>query len=242
MENDSPFSGAESFRALRTSLFLLESDAQHRTFLVTSTLAGEGKTFCSINLAVSFARQGLRTLVVDCDLRRPMLEEVIWGKRKNLPGLAGFLNGGELTINDTRIENLYFLPAGAANGNASELLGRKGLTELLSQTQLHFDRVVVDSAPIFGVSDTLRLVKEVDAVCLVVLAGKTPRKLATRCLQLLTRAGAPLAGIILNAVRDTRRSAYDNPFYDYGYYAKTHRAALIEAKPSSQPNIHSAQS
>ncbi len=72
-------------------------------------------------------------------------------------------------------------------------------------------------------SDTLRLVKDVDAVCLVVLAGKTPRKLATRCLQLLSRAGAPVDGIILNAVRDSLRSAYDNPFYDYGYYATTPR-------------------
>src|SRR6266404_830390 len=223
MEDDSPFSGAESFRALRTSLFLLDPNGRHRSFLMTSTLAGEGKTFCTVNYAVSLALQGLRTLVIDCDVRRPVLEEVLYGERKDLPGLADYLRGGQLNYQRTRIENLYFVPAGTAAANASELLAWSGLKGLLNETLDQFDRVVVDSAPIFGVSDTLRLVKDVDAVCLVVLAGKTPRKLAARCLQLLSRAGAPVDGIILNAVRDSLRSAYDNPFYDYGYYATTPR-------------------
>jgi len=86
MEDDSPLSGAEAFRALRTSLFLLDPKGEDRSFLVTSTLAGEGKTFATVNYAISLARQGLRTLVIDCDLRRPVLEEVIWGERKKSAG------------------------------------------------------------------------------------------------------------------------------------------------------------
>jgi len=246
MEDDSPMSGAEAFRALRTSLFLLDPKGEDRSFLFTSTLAGEGKTFCTVNYAVSLAHQGLRTLVIDCDLRRPVLEELIWGERKNLPGLADYLNGEELTIHKTRIENLYFVPAGSAAANASELLARLGLQDLLKKALREFDRVVVDSAPIFGVSDTLRLVKEMDAVCLVVLAGKTPRKLASRCLQLLSRAGAPVAGIILNAVRSSLRSSYDNPYYDYGYGVEPRkrrpRVLLKAAKPSLRPNHDLAES
>jgi succinoglycan biosynthesis transport protein ExoP len=126
------------------------------------------------------------------------------------------------------------------------LLARVGLQELLKKALRQFDRVVVDSAPIFGVSDTLRLVKEVDAVCLVVLAGKTPRKLATRCLQLLSRAGAPVAGVILNAVRSSLRSSYDNPYYDYGYAVEPRkrrpRVLLKAAKPDLRPNHDLAES
>jgi len=132
---------------LRTSLFLLDPKGEDRSFLVTSTLAGEGKTFCTVNYAISLARQGLRTLVIDCDLRRPVLEEVIWGERKNRPGVADYLNGGELTVHETRIENLYFVPAGTADANASELLARVGLQELTGESPAATYRRRQRSAP-----------------------------------------------------------------------------------------------
>ncbi len=100
---------------------------------MTSTLAGEGKTFCTVNYAASLALQGLRTLVIDCDLRRPVLEEVIYGERKDLPGVADYLSGGQLNFHRTRIENLYFVPAGTAAANASELLAWSGLKGLLTR-------------------------------------------------------------------------------------------------------------
>jgi capsular exopolysaccharide synthesis family protein len=223
MNDDTPFSGAESFRTLRTSLFLLDGTKPHRCYLFTSTLAGEGKTFCSINYAASLARQGLRTLLVDCDLRRPMLEPLLLGNRDHRAGLADFLGGGQLAIHETKIKNLSLVTAGRPGADTAELLSRSGLREPIAQALRQFDRVVLDSAPIFGVSDTLRLVRDVDAVCLVVLAGKTPRKLITRCLQILTRAGAPMAGVILNAVTDSLKTAYGNPFYEYSYYSDSPR-------------------
>ncbi len=217
MSDEMPFSGAESFRALRTSLFLLDRESKQRTFLFTSTLAGEGKTFCSVNFAASLAQQGLRTLLIDADLRRPMLEPLLLGSRGSATGLTDYLNNNPFTPHPTKIANLSLLPAGRTVANPSELLAQSGLRDLLAEALLQFDQIVVDSAPLFGVSDTLRIAKDVQRVCVVILAGKTPRKLAQRSLQMLARAGTAPAGLILNAVADSWQTAYDNPYHDYGY-------------------------
>jgi capsular exopolysaccharide synthesis family protein len=231
MDDETPFSGAESFRALRTSLFLLDRESKQRSFLFTSTRAGEGKTFCSINFAASLAQQGLRTLLVDADLRRPMLETLLLGSRGSVPGLTDYLGGSPLTTHKTKIENLSLLPAGSAVANPSELLARSGLKNLLAEAWLQFDQIVVDSAPIFGVSDTLRIAKDVQTVCVIILAEQTPRKLALRSLQMLSRAGGHTAGVILNAAADTWQTAYDNPYHDYGYYINPSKKGRLRTAP-----------
>jgi len=240
MASNAPYSGAESFRALRTSLFLQDPQGQHRSFLFTSSLAGEGKTFCAVNYAVSLAQQGYKTLLVDCDLRRPMLEKLLLGGKKGVAGVIEHLRGEPITIQETMIGNLYVIPAGAPAANSAEVLARSGIKDLMEFCLRQFDRVVVDSAPICGVSDTLRLVQDVQVVCLVVMAERTPRTITTRCHQMLTRAGAPLAGVVLNGVPRSRRTAYDNPYHDYGYYAtvpKGKAARKTAAVPSAVVNF-----
>jgi capsular exopolysaccharide synthesis family protein len=237
--NDLPFSGAESFRALRTSLYLLDRESKQRSFLFTSTLAGEGKTFCSINFAASLAQQGLRTLLIDADLRRPMLETLLLGSRGSVPGLSDYLNGDPLTTHATKIANLSVLPAGRTVPNPSELLAQSGLRELLVEARRQFDQIVVDSAPIFGVSDTLRIAKDVQRVCVVILAGKTPRKLVQRSLQMLARAGTQTDGLILNAVADSWQTAYDNPYHDYGY--ANNPSVKDKRHPAPVPDLRAAR-
>jgi capsular exopolysaccharide synthesis family protein len=241
MNDDARFSGAEAFRALRTSLFLHDPDGRNRSFLFTSTMPGEGKTFCALNFAASLAQQGFRTLLVDADLRRPMLEKMILGGKKGVPGVINHLKGEAITIQQTMIENLFLMPAGTIHSNPAELLARNGLRDLLEESLREFDRVVLDSAPIFGVSDTLRLVRDVQVVCLVVRARRTPRKQVRRCLQMLQRASAPLAGIVLNGVPTSRRVAYDSPYHDYGYYggppAKPEKKAAAPAVPTGVMNF-----
>jgi len=221
MNNRLPASGAESFRSLRASLILGDREEKQRSFLFTSTLPKEGKTFCSLNFAVSLARQGLRTLLVDCDLRRPMLSEIMLGTPAHRAGLTDALTGQPATISETATNNLYFCSAGNPVGDVAELLSQRRLKTFLETALRQFDRVVLDSAPIAGVSDTLLLVHDVHAVCLVVRAGRTSRAAVLRSIQMLRTAGAPLVGTILNAVPRSRMASYGDPYYDYGYgYAR----------------------
>ena len=177
----------------------------------------EGKTFCSLNFAVSLARQGLRTLLVDCDLRRPALSKLMRGAQANGDGLTNALDGEPATISETATENLFFCSAGNAAGDVSDLLTQRRLKKFMTSALRQFDRVVLDSAPIAGMSDTLLLVRDVHAVCLVVRAGRTSRRSVIRSIQMLRSAGAPLVGTILNDVPVSRMAAYGDPYHDYGY-------------------------
>jgi succinoglycan biosynthesis transport protein ExoP len=226
VDDDGPTSGAESFRSLRTSLSLQNQEKAIRSYLFTSALPSEGKTFCAVNYAVSLAQQGLSTLLIDCDLRRPMVDEFFWGEKSDHWGVTQFLSRKQKfddIVQTTTLENLWLVTAGPYSPNASELLAQHPFNFLLEEALRRFDRVVVDSAPIFGVSDTLLLVSHVDVVCLVVRARQTSKTTAIRATQVLARAGAPVAGVILNAVPRTRRAAYGDPYYDYGYYPKNAR-------------------
>jgi capsular exopolysaccharide synthesis family protein len=216
--------GAEAFRTLRTSLTMLGRAEQRRTFLFTSALPGEGKTFCSVNYAVCLAQQGLRTLLIDADLRRPAVHKVLRGQTFAACGVTDYLTGQKQldeVIQAHEQEKFFFIPAGSVAPNPAELLAQNGLEALIDEALLKFDRVVVDSAPIHAVSDTLLMLNRIQTVCLVVRTGKTPRRAVVRAIELLHKAEAPLAGTILN--RQPRRRLgryYYDPYYSYAYEGK----------------------
>ena len=221
---DSKSAAAEAFRTLRTSLSMLGQDKDRRTFLFTSALPQEGKTFCSINYAASLAQQGLKTLLIDGDLRRPSVEVGLIGHRSGKPGVTDCLIGKQKLVDITipsEQEMLYYLPAGTTAPNPSELLSTDGFDNLIDDALQHFDRIVVDSAPIHAVSDTLLMLDRIQTVCVVARASKTPRKAIFRAIQLLHNAGASLGGVIMNRVPRRRgRGYYYDPYYDYSYYGK----------------------
>jgi capsular exopolysaccharide synthesis family protein len=214
---------AESFRTLRTALSMLGRKDERRTFLFTSAVPAEGKTFCSLNYGISLAQQGLRTLVIDCDLRRPMVEKTLMANNQRGFGLTDFLTGQkEFTdiVHATDIENFFFIPAGSEAPNPAELLAQTGVDGLLEQALVHFDRVIVDSAPIHAVSDTLLILNKIQTLCLVVRARQTPRNSVRRAVQILKEAEAPLAGVILNMIPRRRSGGYGyyyDSYYDYAY-------------------------
>ena len=125
----------------------------------------------------------------------------------------------------TEVANFSFVPAGTRTNNPAELLAQEGFTALIQEALLHYDRVVVDSAPIQPVSDSLLLVNRVQTVCFVVRANQTPRKAVRRAIQILQGAGAPLAGFILNGWTVTRGQHY----YDYSYYPQYGEKAAAKA-------------
>src|SRR5262249_49784392 len=154
-----------------------------------------------LNYSASLAQQGLRTLLIDGDLRRPAVEPALTGSSKKAPGVTDFLTGQKKfseIVQPTRVENFSFISAGTTAPNPAEVLAQRGLDPLIEEALLHYDRVLVDSAPIHAVSDTLLMLNRIQTVCLVVRACKTPRKAVMRAIQLLQKGRAPLAGILLN--------------------------------------------
>jgi polysaccharide biosynthesis transport protein len=224
MSDDAKSAAAEAFRTLRTSVSMLGRVEQRRTFLFTSALPQEGKTFCSLNFALCLAQQGLKTLIIDGDLRRPTIEKVLMPRAGNKPGVTDYLAGHkELKeiVQETQHPNFHCLVAGTTAPNPAELVAQGHFDALLEEALLHYDRVVVDSAPIHAVSDTLMMLNKIQTVCLVVRTGKTPRKAVARAMALLEKANAPLAGLILNRQRRGKLSGgYYDPYYTYSYYGK----------------------
>ncbi|HEY0456147.1 MAG TPA: polysaccharide biosynthesis tyrosine autokinase, partial [Verrucomicrobiae bacterium] len=201
VQDEAQSSEAESFRTLRTALSMLGRKEDRRVFLFTSAVPSEGKTFCSLNYGLCLAQQGLRTLVMDCDLRRPAVQKTLLPDGIKRFGVTDYLTG-QKTIKDivhtTPYQNFYFIPAGTHAPNPAELLAQTGIDALLKDALDEFDRVIIDSAPIHAVSDTLLILNKVQTACLVVRARKTPRTAVKRAIQLLQEAGAPLSGVILN--------------------------------------------
>jgi len=221
--DDAESSEAEAFRTLRTALSMLGRKDERRVSLFTSAVPSEGKTFCSINYAISLAQQGLRTVIIDCDLRRPMVENTLIINNKRAFGLTDYLTGQKdfkSVVQPTQTENFFYIPAGTRAPNPAELLAQTGIDGLIDEALLHFDRVIIDSAPIHAVSDTLLILNRIQTLCLVVRCGKTPRNSVLRAVQMLKEAGAPLAGAILNQIPRARGGYgyYYDSYYSYGYY------------------------
>jgi capsular exopolysaccharide synthesis family protein len=194
---------AESFSTLSTSISLLNDGPGRRKILFTSAHAGEGKTFCAINCAASFAQLGLKTLLIDADFRLPSVGGIFLG-RKNAPGMSDLLleqaHLGQ-SVHLTEIENLYVMPAGQRVPRPAELFSKPRLSAILDRVTNDFDRVVIDTAPVHLVSDTLLLVKHVHYVCLVIRAGETPAEDVLRTARRLAEAGAPPVGFVWNQVK-----------------------------------------
>ncbi len=211
---------AEAFRSMRTTLSLLGDEAHRRVFLITSAVPGEGKTFCAFNAAMAFAAEGQKTVLVDADLRLPAVHRIFSdaeGARRH-SGLADYLAGNadiDRIIMAGPQENFSVICAGGKAANPGELLGADAFVTLIKALTDKFDRIIIDSAPVNAVSDTLRITPLANYVCLVVRAAKTPKKALARAKKLIENARGKLAGFILNRVHLGRDSAYY--FYHYAY-------------------------
>ncbi len=213
---------AEAFRTLRTSFAMLGRTEERRVFLFTSAMPAEGKTFCSINYAASLAQLGRKTLLIDADLRKPAVEANLLGHQNSSVGITDYLTGQkklDQVVQPTKIANLFFISGGSSAANPAELLAQDGLTSLIQIALQDYDRVVIDSAPINAVSDTLLMCKSAQTVCLVVRASYTSSRYVFRCVQLLQSAEASIAGIVLNRMPQRRRAGY-GAYYDYQHHGK----------------------
>jgi protein-tyrosine kinase len=210
--NDANSPGLEEFRSLRSKMFQMRGKQPLKTILVSSALPSEGKSFVSSNLAQAFARQrGGRTLLIDGDLRKPHIHEVLGAPSS--PGLYEYLSGKATeseVIQKSNYDDLYFLPAGRVNSTAAELIGNGKMKQLLEKLGPHFNWIVVDSSPVVPVSDATRLAELCDGVLLVLRAGSTPNFLAERAKRELHHG--KILGVVFNHVERK-----ENPYYKYSY-------------------------
>ena len=206
----------EAFRSLRTALMLSTVGHEPKLILFTSATPSEGKTTAASNLAVILAQSGTRVLLVDADLRRPNVHH-----RFGLNGKLGLSTvlSGQTTLENavqavTEVPGLDILASGPVPPFPTEMLASATMNEMLRHASTLYTHIVLDSPPILSVTDGVLLSRQVDACVLVVRHGKSSKHVVRRARDLLVRSGAPLAGIVLNAV-DINAPEY------YGYYGYT---------------------
>jgi polysaccharide biosynthesis transport protein len=218
---DSPRSiFVESLRSLRTSLMMSRSGAPPRIVLVTSPLAGEGKSFISWNLAILFAQQGKRVLLCDADLRRPQLHKDLqidtqMGLSTVLTGLSDDY-GASALVPVPEVPGLYLMPAGPTPPYPAELLSSDHMETLLNVWKSQFDLVLLDSPPILPVTDSVVLSSFVDSVLLIARHQKTPLSALERSYQMLEAVPAESnrkINVLVNGVRE--QPAAGHVFYEY---------------------------
>jgi non-specific protein-tyrosine kinase len=200
---------SEAYRTLRTNLSFSSLDDPIRTLVVTSAAPDEGKSTTVANLAVTMAQGGKRTILVDCDLRRPTLHDLF-----NLPAEPGLTNllledGDQQLLLETQIEGLQLLTSGPLPPNPADLLGSVKIDQIIADLVSKTDIVLFDAPPVIAVTDATVLGSKVDGVLLVISAGKTRREHAARAKELLERANVRVIGAaLINAPKDSSIGGY----------------------------------
>jgi succinoglycan biosynthesis transport protein ExoP len=209
--------GAEAYRGLRTSLLFSQTSGGLKSVLVTSPSPGDGKTTTAANLAVAFAHQGVKVLIVDADMRRPRLHEVFESRKE--PGLSHLLLGfatADQAICETTTSGLSIIPAGRHPPNPSELLGSNQMQKIVRELEQRFDVVIFDTPPLLAATDAAVLSPTCDGAVVVVRAGKTPLNAAHVALSQLRSVNARVLGVVLNDP-DAAVASYDAAYYYYYY-------------------------
>ena len=215
---------AEAYRVLRTGLqFTAPTTGGSNALIITSPGMQEGKSTTVINLGVTLALGGIKTLVVDADLRRSKFHHIF--HIHPAPGLSEFLVGAA-TLDDivhpTDIPNLFVVTSGVRPPNPAELLGSDRLRDFLSRTQTRFDRVLIDTPPMLAVTDPAIMAAAVKRVVLVVKSGRTPRPALRRVQVMCREIGAKIVGTIMNGVLRREEAYYASyaKYYTSGTYTK----------------------
>ncbi|HEY4716777.1 MAG TPA: polysaccharide biosynthesis tyrosine autokinase [bacterium] len=206
---------AEFYRILRTNLKLSQLGKKSNSILITSTAPNEGKTTTSVNLGITLAQSGSKTLIIDVDLRKPQLHNIFNLSRQ--AGLTDLLIGEIKNFGDaispSPVNNLFILPTGIIAPNPSELLESGNIKDIIQYTLENYDQVIIDSPPMGMVSDTIILSNLVDGIIIVFSAGKTDRFIAAKGIRLLNQNRLHIYGAVLNNLK--KEDIYKSSYYYY---------------------------
>ncbi|MBO9130001.1 CpsD/CapB family tyrosine-protein kinase [Bacillus sp. 165] len=200
---------SEQYRNIRTNIQFSAVDSTIRSLMVTSANAGEGKTTTAVNLAVVFAQQGKKVLLVDTDLRKPALHEEL--RTDNNRGITSVLSKQatlEKCIRKTKESNLDFLPCGVIPPNPAELLGSAAMEDFLKEAYSRYDLVLFDTPPALVVTDAQVMANQCDGIILVVRSGRTEREKVMKATALLQHAKGKMLGAVLNDIKQKENGSY----------------------------------
>ena len=208
---------AEAYKSLRTNLsFQMKKDPNKKSFLISSCGPQEGKSTTASNVAISFANQGKKVILVDTDLRKPVIHSIFGLEKQN--GFVEILMN-ELTLDQvykqTQIDNLYIITSGYIPPNPSELLSLDRVSEIVGLLKEEFDVVIFDTPPIIAVTDAAILSEKIDSVILVIRANVTDRDMISEAVSKLTKYNDNLIGSILNDFNFERHYGYRYQYYSY---------------------------
>jgi len=215
---------AEAFRAIRTAVCFSAMAGEHRVISVTSPAAGDGKSTLALNLAVSLAQSGKRTVLVESDLRRPKVHKLTGADNKT--GVVDVLRGTasiEDAAQSCQVPDLFIIPCGSRPKDPAELLARPEYERLLEDLRGRFDYVIVDTPPILAVTDPAGVAARVDGVIVCMRLSRHTRDLGKRTIDSLRDIGATVSGVVINGVEERDAYGYGNYRYsDYRYYYKSY--------------------
>ncbi|MGD9961719.1 polysaccharide biosynthesis tyrosine autokinase [Nocardioides sp.] len=208
----------EAFRVLRTNLQFVDIDSANKAFVVTSSVPGEGKSTTAVNTAITMAQTGRRILIIDGDLRRPQVAQML-GLEASV-GVTTVLLGKIPVADAIQVHEtgLHVLSSGAIPPNPAELLQSQAMHELLAKLRAEYDTIVIDAPPLLPVTDAALLAEQTDGALMIVRHGHTTREQLRGAHDRLGSVGASTLGVVFNMVPKKRGGNYGYGYgYGYGY-------------------------
>ena len=223
LNKNTSFSVREAFKSLRTNIRFFQSSEGCRKFCVTSSVASEGKSITTLNLAITFAESNQRVLLIDADLRRPSLARLLIEKAS--PGLSNVLAGlctEEEAIRKNVYPNLDVMLSGEIPPNPSELLGTPRMKQMIDRLSANYDYILVDTSPVGIVADACLVASVLDGVLFLVRQYKTEKDTLAKSLRQLENANVKVMGFVINGYED-ERIGYTKYRYKYRYYRNRYK-------------------
>lgn len=230
---------SEAYRTIRTNIDFSSIDKEIKTILITSSEPQEGKTITACNIALAYTQAGKKTLILDCDLRKPKVHKMF-----KISGTVGFTNIMADNLKLTEIvypfnETLDILPSGTVPPNPSEILSSNKMKNILLDASKIYERIIIDSPPINAVTDAQILSGITDGVLLIVSSGSTNIDNAIRAKELLLKAKANILGVVLRKVKVNRRKYGSSG--KYYYYSEDENIKKRKKKKGKHPLSPPAQ-
>lgn len=207
---------SETYRTLRTNIQFSSLDKKTQAIMTTSSGPGEGKSTVSANLASVMAQSGNKTILIDCDLRKPNVHRLFG--LSNIYGLSNLLVDEiafDKAIQQGPIENLHILTSGTKPPNPAELLGSEKMRNFINTLRKYYDYIILDTPPVVVVTDAQLISRMADGCLLVVSSGEVERDAAIKAKELLVKVNAKIIGVVLNKVEKSTKGGYG---YYYHYY------------------------
>ncbi|MHC1719607.1 MAG: CpsD/CapB family tyrosine-protein kinase [Clostridiaceae bacterium] len=208
---------AEAYRTLRTNIQYSSIDKKVQVVCVTSSGPSEGKSTIAANLAIVTAQAGKRTLLIDCDQRKPRQHKIF--SISNLTGLSNLLadeTGFAEAVQKTEIDNLMLLPAGTRPPNPSELLSSEKMKNFIGTLREKLDFIIIDTPPLLMVTDAQLLAGYTDGYLLAIASGEADRDAVAKARELLENVNGKILGAVLNKLRVDEKGYY--AYYSKYYY------------------------